>query len=132
MNEIDFPERTTLTGFAALAGMARSTLSGWRATDPRFPIADESGKFNTIELGLFWELRELESMTAEDFRQQRREGADRLQAHIESGLFPGAMAGRCKRIVDEMRNGDPEAARRERIQEIEEQLLTRSHVADGQ
>jgi len=124
MNEIEIPEKTTLTGAAALFGMARSTLSGWRATDPRFPIADESGKFNTIELGLFWELRTLENTTADEHRQQRRAGAAQLERHIEAGLFRG-METRVKRIVAEMRNGDPEAARLERIEEIETTLTGR-------
>jgi hypothetical protein len=128
MNEISIPEKTTLTGFAAIFGMARSTLSGWRATDTRFPVADTAGKFSTIDLGAYLELRELESMTADEHRQQLRAGADALDRHIESGLFRG-METRVKRIVHEMRTGDPEEARLERIKEIEEQLSTGGTVA---
>jgi hypothetical protein len=123
--ETAIPERVNLTGAAALFGVSRSTLSGWRSTDKaRFPKADARGLFDTLELGRYLEWRELSRTTATDYQAQRRAGADRLQAHIESGLFPGAMAGRVKRIVADMRSGDPDQARRARIAEIETQLLT--------
>jgi hypothetical protein len=123
--EMAIPERTTMTGAAAFFGVSRSTLSGWRSTDKaRFPKADARGLFDTLELGRYLEWRELSRTTATDYQAMRRLAADRLEQHIESGLFPGAMAVRCKRIVADMRSGDPDQARRARIAEIETQLLT--------
>lgn len=123
MNENEIPEKTTLTGAAALFGMARSTFSGWRSTDARFPRPDEGGQFSTVEISAFLELKELERMTPDAYQAQRREGADALDRHIESGLFRG-METRVKRVAEVMRTGDPAEARLARIQEIEEQLLT--------
>ena len=117
------PDRCTLTRFASLAGLARSTLSEWRSTDHRFPTVGPGGKFETVKLGRFLELHDLERMDPDDIRADRLAGADRLEAAITAGTFgTGAMATRCRKLARAMRTGDPETHRRQRIAEIERQL----------
>jgi hypothetical protein len=112
-----------MTRFAHLAGIARSTVSEWRATDSRFPRPGADGLFDAAALGRFLELHDLERATGDEIRSDRRAGADRLDAEIERGTFgTGAMATRCRKLARAMRTGDPEQHRRERIAEIERQL----------
>jgi transcriptional regulator with XRE-family HTH domain len=117
------PDRCTLTRFAHLAGIARSTVSEWRSGDHRFPKPGADGRFATILMVAFLERRDLARATTDEIRSERKAGADRLDAEIERGTFgTGAMATRCRKLARAMRTGDPETHRRQRIAEIERQF----------